>query len=142
MYAGTYKRRNILEILFLKLPIGIFLIFFLVFAVVLFIQYNNKQQESLRRNAIAAVYPEFTTDYENRLCFAGCSVERVKVAQNYYYAFIAHGSGLPIVSATCLYVDANLHVELVGNFSQRESDNVYHTIDPITCSGLVVPSDD
>ena len=94
-----------------------------------------------RRRAIAEAYSEFSEDYEIQPCFAGCSVKVIEDARSYYYAFITHGSGLPIAKATCFRVDGGptttFKVTKVGEFpDMTDSYMGYKDVDPKTCKGI------
>ncbi len=116
-----------------------------VFTTLIFFQnFNNKsfngEQKSSdidRRKVIAALYPEFVVNYENHPCFAGCSVKTKEDSENHYYAYITHGSGLPIAAATCFRVDALMNAYLIGKFPEiTDSYAGYRDIDPQTCRGI------
>lgn len=94
-----------------------------------------------RRRTIAEIYPEFSEDFEKQPCFAGCSVKIVEDSKSYYYAFITHGSGLPIVKASCFRVDggptATFKVSKIGEFPDMTNSYIgYRDIDPETCGGI------
>jgi len=90
-----------------------------------------------RRRAIEETYPDFGIEYEKQPCFAGCSVEVIEESRDYYYAFIAHGSGVPIVRATCLRVDPMMKVHMIGTFPKSTDTHIgYREIDPKTCTGI------
>lgn len=94
-----------------------------------------------RRRAIEEVFPEFSEDFEKQPCFAGCSVKVVENNRIYYYAFITHGSGVPIATATCLSVSgtdsSNYGIAKIAEFPDKNNLYVAHKdIDPITCMGI------
>lgn len=94
-----------------------------------------------RRRAIAETYSEFSEDYEKQPCIAGCSVDVVEDTRSYYYAFIVHGSGLPIAKTTCFRVDGGptttLKVSKIGEFPEMADSYVgYRDVDPKTCKGI------
>ncbi len=90
-----------------------------------------------RRKAIQTSYPNFTVDYEDQPCFAGCSVKVAEDSRDYYYAYITHGSGLPLGVATCFKVDPMMRVYKVGEFpDMTDSYMGYTDIDPKNCRGI------
>jgi len=90
-----------------------------------------------RRRAIAEAYPDFTVNYEDQPCFAGCSVKVVEDARDYYYAYITHASGLPIGVATCFKVDPMMRAYKIGEFPDMTDSYIgYKDVDPKTCKGI------
>jgi len=90
----------------------------------------------LRRKAIEVAYPEFE-DFENRESFAGRSVKSEVDDGDYYFAYIVHGSGLPIAEATCFRVDRVGRVFETGVFPDPvDSYAGYRDVDPMTCRGI------
>lgn len=93
--------------------------------------------ELSRRKAIQDLYPEFTTDYEEQPCFAGCSVKSLEDSKDYYYAYISHASGLPVGVATCFKVDPMMRVYKIGEFPDMTDSYIgYNDVDPKTCRGI------
>jgi hypothetical protein len=91
------------------------------------------------RNAIEAKYPDFI-GFENQESFAGKSVEIEKSGDDYYFIFMVHGSGLPIVNATCFRVDSEGKVFQTGTFPDSlDSYAGYGKINPVTCRGIREP---
>ena len=90
-----------------------------------------------RRQAIEKKYPEFVVDYEKQPCFAGCSVSVIEQNHDYYYAYITHGSGVPIGKASCFKIDSQMNVTRIGEFpSMADSYIGYRNVDPKTCKGI------
>lgn len=92
-----------------------------------------------RRRAIAEAHPEFPEDFEKKNCFAGCSVKVIEDARVYYYAFILHGSGLPILKASCFRVEGtfNFKVSKIGEYPDvSDLNSEYKDVDPKTCKGI------
>lgn len=82
---------------------------------------------------IESMYPEF----KNLECFAGCSYEYDKQGDDYYFAYIVHGSGIPIVKATCFKVDTASVITKIGEFPDPADSYVgYRDIDPKSCKGV------
>lgn len=116
------------------------LIGLLVGVSLLAIFFANQLQEnydSLRyysgTTAIESMYPEF----KNPDCFASCSYKYDKNGGDYYFAYIVHGSGVPIVNATCFKVDDNSVVTKVGEFpNPSDSYYGYQDVNPKDCSGI------
>lgn len=104
------------------------------------IEKSSKELSELdltRRNAIQQAYPDFTVNYEDQPCFAGCSVKVMQDGKDYHYAYITHGSGLPIAVATCFKVDPMMNVYKVGEFPDMlDSYMGYIDVDPKTCRGI------
>ncbi len=94
-----------------------------------------------RRRAIEEAFPIFNSEYEKKPCFAGCSVKVVEENKVYYYAFITHGSGVPIGIATCFSVSgadtSNYKVVKIGEFPDKTDSYIgYKDIDPKSCKGI------
>ena len=91
---------------------------------------------TLRRNAIETAYPKFK-DFENQKSFAGQSVKSEVDDGDYYFAYIIHGSGLPIAQATCFRVDRVGRVFETGVFPDPvDSYAGYQDINPRNCRGV------
>lgn len=91
---------------------------------------------TLRRNAIETAYPKFK-DFENQKSFAGQSVKSEVDDGDYYFAYIVHGSGLPIAQATCFRVDRVGRVFETGVFPDPvDSYAGYRDINPRNCRGV------
>ena len=89
-----------------------------------------------RRYLIEQEYPAFK-DFENQESFAGQSVESTIVDYDYYFAYLVHGSGLPIAQATCFRVDRAGRVFKTGLFPDPlDSYAGYPEVDPVTCKGV------
>ncbi len=90
----------------------------------------------LRRKAIEAAYPEFS-DFENQPSFAGQSVVPAVIDGDYYFAYLVHGSGVPIAQATCFRVDRVGRVFETGVFPDPlDSSSGYRRVDPRNCRGI------
>ena len=91
---------------------------------------------ALRRNAIETAYPQFK-DFENQKSFAGQSVKSEVDDGDYYFAYIVHGSGLPIAQATCFRVDRVGRVFETGVFPDPvDSYAGYRDLNPRNCRGI------
>jgi len=91
---------------------------------------------ALSRNAIETAYPEFK-DFENQKSFAGKSVKSEVDEGDYYFAYIVHGSGLPIAEATCFRVDRVGRVFEIGLFPDPvDSYAGYRDVNPRNCRGI------
>ena len=91
---------------------------------------------ALRRNAIETAYPQFK-DFENQKSFAGQSVKSEVDDGDYYFAYIVHGSGLPIAQATCFRVDRVGRVFEIGVFPDPvDSYAGYGDVNPRDCRGI------
>lgn len=104
---------------------------------ILFIDQTSKTiPESSYRNAIEYKFPEFK-DFENQESFAGNSLKFEIEKNEYYYAYIIHGSGLPIAKATCFKVDSKLNVIKIGEFPDiYDSYSGYRDVSPLNCKGI------
>jgi hypothetical protein len=99
---------------------------------------DDAQRElvALRRNAIETAYPQFK-DFENQRSFAGQSVKSEVDEGDYYFAYIVHGSGLPIAEATCFRVDRVGRVFKTGVFPDPvDSYAGYRDVNPRNCRGI------
>jgi hypothetical protein len=91
---------------------------------------------AIRRNAIEDAYPEFR-DFESQESFAGQSVRTEVDDGDYYFAYVVHGSGLPIVQATCFRVDRVGRVFEVGVFPDpADSYAGYRDLNVRNCRGI------
>jgi len=91
---------------------------------------------ALSRNAIETAYPELK-DFENQKSFAGKSVKSEVDEGDHYFAYIVHGSGLPIAEATCFRVDRVGRVFKIGVFPDPvDSYAGYRDINPRSCRGI------
>jgi hypothetical protein len=91
---------------------------------------------ALSRNTIETAYPEFK-DFENQKSFAGKSVKSEVDEGDYYFAYIVHGSGLPIAEATCFRVDRVGRVFEIGVFPDPvDSYAGYRDVNPRNCRGI------
>jgi hypothetical protein len=100
--------------------------------------YDDAQPDlvAIRRNAIETAYPEFK-DFENQESFAGRSVKTEVDDGDYYLAYVVHGSGLPIVEATCFRVDRVGRVFQTGLFPDPvDSYAGYRDVNPRNCRGI------
>ena len=98
--------------------------------------YAQPDLVALRRSAIETAYPEFK-DFENQKSFAGQSVKTEVDDGDYYFAYIVHGSGLPIAEATCFRVDRVGRVFEIGVFPDPvDSYAGYRDINPRNCRGI------
>ena len=90
----------------------------------------------LRRGRIESEYPKFK-DFENQRSFAGQSVKSEVDDGDYYFAYIVHGSGLPIAQATCFRVDRVGGVFQTGLVPDPvDSYAGYRDINPRNCRGI------
>ena len=90
---------------------------------------------NIMREMIEQIYPEFA-DFENQPSFAGQSVKVLLEDGEYYFAYLTHGSGIPIVKATCFRVDWKTAYK-VGEFPNLlDSYRGYQEVDPKTCKGI------
>ena len=81
-------------------------------------------------------YPQFK-DFENQKSFAGQSVKSEVDDGDYYFAYIVHGSGLPIAQATCFRVDRVGRVFEIGVFPDPvDSYAGYRDLNPRNCRGI------
>ena len=76
--------------------------------------------------------------FENGDCFAGCGVNNLKMENDYYFAYITYGSGIPILIAICYKIDINDKVTKIGVLKKNISPNgIINHVDPVTCEGVV-----
>ncbi len=111
--------------------LGIGLLVGIILLIIFFINMARGRNDQLRFNAgthaIESMYPEM----KNLDCFATCSYKYDKDGSNYYFAYIVHGSGVPIVKASCFKFDKDSVVTRVGEFpSQSDSHNGFTDINP------------
>jgi len=91
---------------------------------------------ALGRKAIETAYPKFT-DFESQKSFAGKSVKSEVDEGDYYFAYIVHGSGLPVAEATCFRVDRAGRVFEIGVFPDPvDSYAGYRDVNPRNCRGI------
>ena len=91
---------------------------------------------STRRYLIEREYAEFK-DFEKQKSFAGQSVESTIIESDYYFAYLVHGSGLPIAQATCFRVDRSGRVFKIGLFPDYlDSYAGYASVNPVDCKGI------
>jgi len=92
--------------------------------------------EQRKKDAIEEEYPEFKGFVENS-SFAGTSIKTAEKDNDHYYAYIVHGSGVPIALATCFRVDRMFKVYKIGEFPDYLDSYIGYTdIDPTTCIGI------
>ena len=92
--------------------------------------------ESRKKIAIEDEYTEFKGFVENS-SFAGTSIKTVEQANDHYFAYILHGSGIPIIQATCFRVDRMFRVYKVGDFPDPLDSYIGYTdINPIDYLGI------
>ena len=98
---------------------------------------NDEPERVARvRSWIESAYPELK-DFENQKSFAGQSVTSEADGDDYYFAYIVLGSGLPIVEATCFRVDRAGRVFKVGVFPDPvDSYAGYRDVNPRNCKGI------
>lgn len=97
---------------------------------------DNNDLISRQKAAIESKYPEFK-NFENQKSFAGQSIRMTTNGSDHYYAYIVHGSGLPIIQATCFRVDRAFRVYKVGEFPDPvDSYMGYPDINPMNCKGI------
>ena len=90
---------------------------------------------ALSRNAIEAAYPRFK-DWETQKSFAGKSVKSELDEGDHYFAYVVHGSGLPIAEATCFRVDRVGRVFEMGLFPDPvDSYAGYRDVNPRNLQG-------
>jgi hypothetical protein len=101
-------------------------------------EYDSPIGEGARINAIEKEYPEFK-DYENWE-ETSMTPRRIKSEQDendFYFAYIQEGSGVPIAQATCFRVNRSLEVFKIGTFPDNlDSYSGYTDIDPKNCIGI------
>ena len=86
--------------------------------------------------AIESEYPDLK-DFASQKSFAGQSIKTQSYGDDYYFAYIVHGSGLPIIQATCFRVDRLLRVFMVGQFPDPLDSYIgYSGVDARTCAGI------
>lgn len=100
---------------------------------------NNSELSDLeqrKKDAIEEEYHEFKGFVENT-SFAGTSIKTAEQGSDHYFAYILHGSGIPIAQATCFKVDRMFRVYKVGEFPDYLDSYIgYMDIDPMTCIGI------
>lgn len=97
---------------------------------------GNDDILSRKKMAIESEYLELK-NFEDQKSFAGQSIKIVNNGNDHYFAYIVHGSGLPIVQATCFRVDRMFRVFKVGEFpDQADSYIGYRDVDTKTCTGI------
>jgi hypothetical protein len=97
---------------------------------------DNDSSISRKKNAIETEYPELK-NFESQKSFAGQSIKVEIDGIDHYFAYIVHGSGLPIVHATCFRVDRMDRVFKVGEFPDfLDSYQGYRDVSPKTCAGI------
>jgi hypothetical protein len=93
--------------------------------------------DALKRAAIEKEYSEFA-DFENQKSFAGKEVKYEIINNDYYFAYMVLGSGLPIAQATCFRVDRLGRVYLIGEFPDPlDSYAGYPKINATNCKGIM-----
>jgi len=102
-----------------------------------FVKDAQVTHDQLRYNAgtiaIESMYPEM----KNLDCFASCSYKYDKEGNDYYFAYVEHGSGVPIVKATCFKVNGESVVTKVGEFPNPTDSYIgYKDVNPKDCSGI------
>lgn len=86
--------------------------------------------------AIESEYPDLK-DFASQKSFAGQSIKTQSYGDDYYFAYIVHGSGLPIAQAACFRVDRLLRVYKVGEFPDPLDSYIgYSGVDARTCAGI------
>jgi hypothetical protein len=91
---------------------------------------------SRKETAIESEYPELK-NFEGQKSFVSQSIKTVGNGNNHYFAYIVHGSGLPIVQATCFRVDRMFRVFKVGEFPDLADSYIgYGDVDTKTCTGI------
>lgn len=89
----------------------------------------------IMREKIEKTFPELV-DFENQPSFAGQSVKVVIEDGEYYFAYLTHGSGIPIIKATCFRVDWQTAYK-IGEFpNPYDSYLGYPDLDPQSCKGI------
>lgn len=97
---------------------------------------DNDDIMAKKRKVIEIEYPEFIS-FEDQNNFAGQSVKTETKEQDHYFVYIVHGSGLPIVKATCFMVDRIFRVFKVGEFPDPLDSYVgYRDINIQDCRGI------
>ncbi len=95
----------------------------------------DPNQVQIMRSMIENTFPEFA-DFENQSSFAGQSVKVVLEDGEYYFAYLTHGSGIPIIKATCFRVDWQTAYK-IGEFpNPYDSFRGYSDLDPQNCKGI------
>lgn len=92
--------------------------------------------DALKRAAVEKEFPDFA-DFENQQSFAGKAVKFEIIGNDYYFAYMVLGSGLPIAQATCFRVDRLGRAYLIGEFPDPlDSYAGYRDINATNCKGI------
>ncbi len=91
---------------------------------------------------VEAAFPDFVNFTEQPTyggkpieTFAGQSVDSFQIGNDEYLIFTIHGSGVPIIKATCFRISQDRFAYKVGEFPQMtDSYSGYRLIDPTTCN--------
>lgn len=148
------KKRSKIYQLFIVTTLAIYIIL-----TILFSWYNNRKSLEIASNQISETtteentitdidlakrkqetlekeFPEFK-GFEEASSFAGVSVKIQEEGSDHYYAYILHGSGIPILKATCFRVDRMFRVFKIGEFPDMLDSYIgYLDIDARTCGGI------
>ena len=100
---------------------------------------TNSAEISHRRSIIESLYPKFK-DFESQASFAGTRVKAVIDGNDYYFAYITLGSGVPVVAATCFKVDSEYKLYYIGDLTDSSiaGDENYNDVDPVECEGVKI----
>jgi hypothetical protein len=99
---------------------------------------NSKNAELLTnmQHAVEKQYPEFS-NFENQNSFAGHAIRSRSAQNDYYFAYLVLGSGLPVASATCFHVNQSGQVFKTGLFPDPLDSFIgYIDVDPVNCKGI------
>lgn len=101
-------------------------------------EYDSPIGEKARINAIENEHPEFK-DYENweETSMTPRRIESEQDGNDFYFAYIQEGSGVPIAQATCFRVNRMLEVFKIGTFPDSLDSYIGYTdINPKNCIGI------
>lgn len=101
---------------------------------------SDNVEISRRRDIIESFYPKLK-DFENQESFTGQRVKTVIDGNDYYFAYITEGSGVPIAAATCFKVDSEYKLYYIGDLadSSAAAGENYNDVDPLECEGVKIP---
>lgn len=101
-------------------------------------EYDSPIGEKARINAIEKEYPEFK-DYEywEETSMTPRKIASEQDGNDFYFAYIQEGSGVPVAKATCFRVNRMLEVFKVGTFPDNlDSYAGYIDVNPKNCIGI------
>ncbi len=91
---------------------------------------ENSLKESEAIDFVKAKYTELEVYPNDKL--PPTSIKSEKDSDGWYLAFIQEGSGVPIISAKCFFVQNSKEIKEVGNY-QNTSSKLVSQISPKTC---------